>query len=321
MTRPADAVQIVPAGTLAYGMQLPVAAQSTVFAAPWEATAGSAEIRRIAEACDCAGFFYLGVSDHVCVPRTHAAAMSTAWYDTVATLGFIAAATRRLRLLSYVWVAPYRHPLMTAKSFATLDALSGGRVILGVGAGHLQGEFEALGIDFTRRGKLLDEAIDCIAAAWTDEFPEHSGPAWSVRDVGQRPRPVQRPRPPIWVGGSTKAALRRAAERGDGWLPQGAPEEGMPAAIAFLREHRRKVRGDAPIEIGMNAPWLYIGKASFDPGPNTRAGSAEEIAALLRSIRDLGVQHCGVRFRSRSCDELIEQIDRFGREVAPLLRA
>jgi hypothetical protein len=142
-----------------------------------------------------------------------------------------------------------------------------------------------------------------------------------VRDLAQRPRPVQQPRPPIWVGGSTRAALRRAAERGDGWLPQGVPEMGMPAAIAFIKEHRQRARGDAPIEIGMNAPWLYLGAPSFDPGPNTRSGAAAELAEIFRAMKRLGVQHCGVRFRSRSCDELIEQIERFGNEVAPLINA
>ena len=188
---PASAVQIVPKGTLVYGMHMPIAAQSTAFAAPWEATASTDEIRRIAQACDANGFFYLAVSDHVCVPREQATAMSTVWYDTIATLGFLAAATQRVRLLSYVYVVPYRHPLMTAKAFATLDALSGGRVILGVGAGHLKGEFEALGVDFTQRGKLLDEAIDVITAAFTEEYPTHSGATWTVRDLGQRPRPVK----------------------------------------------------------------------------------------------------------------------------------
>src|SRR5258707_15896665 len=105
------AVSIVPPGTLVYGMHLPITAQSTTFVQSWEAAAGTAEVRRIAEACDRNGFFYLAVSDHVAVPRSHAAAMSTVWYDTVATLGFLAAATQRVRLLSYVWVAPYRHPL------------------------------------------------------------------------------------------------------------------------------------------------------------------------------------------------------------------
>ena len=313
------AVQICPKGTLVYGMQMPVTAQSTVFAAPWEASAGTEEILKIAQACDANGFFYLAVSDHVCVPREQAKAMSTVWYDTIATLGFLAAATQHVRLLSYVYVAPYRHPLMTAKAFATLDALSGGRIILGVGAGHLKGEFETLGIDFTCRGKRLDEAIDAIAKALTDEYPEHDGSTWKIHGVGQRPRPLQQPRPPIWVGGSTKPALRRAAERGDGWLPQGVPEMSMPAAIEYIRTQRAKVRGDAPIEIGMNAPWMYVGSPSFEVPPTTRTGTGEALAAPLREMKMLGVSHCGVRFRSRSCDELVDQIHAFGSQVAPLL--
>ena len=312
-------VSIVPPDTLVCGMQLPVAAQTTSFVQAWETSAGTEEMRRVAEACDRNGFFYLAVSDHVAVPRSHAAAMSTTWYDAVATLGFLAACTRRVRLLSYVWVAPYRHPLVTAKAFATLDALSGGRVILGVGAGHLEAEFAALGVDFARRGALLDEAIDAVTAAFLDEFPEHHGPHWSLHDLGLRPRPVQQPRPPIWVGGSTKPALRRAAERGDGWLPQGVPDMGMPAAIAYIKEHRARSRGDASIEIGMNAPWLYVGRPSFDAGANTRSGSPAELAEIFHGMKRLGVQHCGVRLRARSCDELVEQIAAFGEDVAPLI--
>lgn len=316
---PRETVQIVPAGQLVYGLQLPVTAQSATFAAPWEATAGTNEILRVAQACDRHGFFYVAVCDHVCVPRSHAAAMSTTWYDVIATLGFLAAATQRVRLLSYVYVAPYRHPLMSAKAFATVDALSDGRVIVGVGAGHLEAEFAALGVDFRQRGRLLDEAIEAMAAALTDEYPEHAGATWSFREMGQRPRPSQRPRPPIWVGGSTPAALRRAAERGDGWLPQGVPEMGMERAIAFVRAHRAQVRGGAPIDIGMNSPWLYVGRPAFDCGPNALTGSAAELAEHLRRRKQLGVSHMGVRFRSRSCDELVEQIEAFGRDVGPLL--
>ena len=316
-----EAVRIVPPGAFAIGMQLPVAAQSTVFAAPWEATAGPDELLRVAQACDRAGFFYVAVCDHVCIPRERAAAMSTVWYDPVATLGWLAASTRAVRLLSYVYVAAYRHPLQTAKAFATLDTLSGGRVILGVGAGHLEAEFAALGIDFARRGKLLDDAIDVIAKAFVDEFPQHEGPVWKVHDVGIRPRPVQRPRPPIWVGGNTPAALRRAAVRGDGWLPQGTVRDQLPAQIATIREHRRRMRGDVPIEIGANSEWLYLGRPSFDLGPNSRSGSGDAIAASLLELRDMGVSHCGVRFRTRSCDELVDQIGAFAADVAPHLRA
>ena len=315
MPRAWPAVQVVPRGGLAYGMQLPIVAQSPIFAQPWEAGADAGDVVRIAQACDRAGFFYLAVSDHVCIPRDRATAMSTVWYDPVATLGFLAAATRHVRLLSYVYVLPYRHPLATAKAFATLDALSGGRVILGAGAGHLEAEFQTLGVEFTRRGRLLDEAIDVIVKAFLDEFPDHRGPTWTIRDVGLAPRPHQQPRPPIWVGGSTRGALRRAAERGDGWLPQGVPQMGLAEAIAYIR----RIRGDEPIEIGANSPWLYVGTPRFDLGPNARSGRGEAIAALLRDLQALGVSHVGVRFRTRSVDELLEQIDAFAREVAPHL--
>jgi len=316
---PREVVRVVPAGELVYGMQLPIQAQSTMFVAPWELTAGADELLEIARACDDNGFFYVAVCDHVCVPRERAAAMNTTWYDPIATLGFLAAATRRVRLMSHVLVVPYRHPLVTAKAFATLDALSGGRVILGVGAGHLEGEFTTLGVDFRRRGRMLDEAIELIAKALAEEYPEHDGAIWQVRDVGLKPRPVQKPRPPIWVGGSTPAALKRAAALGDGWLPQGTPRAQLPEQIAFIREHRKRTRGDVPIEIGTMSEWLYVGKPSFDVGPNTRSGGPQELAAHLRGLAELGVNHFGVRFRARSCRELIEQIAAFGADVAPHL--
>jgi probable F420-dependent oxidoreductase len=313
------AVQIVPPGRLAYGLQLPIVAQSTVFAQPWEADAGTTELVRVAKACDRAGFFYVAACDHVAVPRSHAGAMSTIWYDTVATLGFLAAATKHVRLMSYVWIPAYRHPLATAKAFLTLDALSGGRIVLGCGAGHLEAEFAALGVDFTKRGKLMDEALDVIVRAFLDEYPSHDGPTWRVHDVGLRPRPVQQPRPPIWIGGNTPAALRRAAAKGDGWIPQGTFRDQFPTQVATVREHRKKVRGDEPIEIAANTPWLYLGTPPFEMPAGSVTGSGEVIAASLRELAAMGADMCGVRFRSRSCDELCDQIDAFGRDVAPLL--
>jgi len=313
------AVQIVPPGRFVVGLQLPVAAQSTVFAQPWEREAGPVELARVARTCDRVGFFYVAVCDHVCVPRAQAAAMSTVWYDAVATLGFLAAATRHVRLLSYVYVPVYRHPLQTAKAFLTLDALSGGRVVLGVGAGHLEGEFRTLGIPFEGRGRRLDETLDAVVAAFLDEYPRHEGTLWTIHDVGLRPRPVQQPRPPIWIGGNTPAALRRAAVRGDGWLPQGTFRDQLPGQIAAIKQHRRKLRGDEPIEIGANSPWLYLGTPGFDVGPNTLTGSPDAIVASLLELKALGVAHCGVRFRSRSCDELCDQIEAFAADVLPLL--
>ena len=314
-------VTIVPEGELVYGMQLPIQSQSTLYAEPWEAKAGTDELVAIAQAADDAGFFYVAVCDHVAIPRVPAERMNTTWYDTFTTLGFLAGVTQRVRLLSHVYVPTYRHPLIASKAVMTLDSLSRGRAIFGVGAGHLQGEFEALGADFERRGPLLDEAIDVVRAALTDEFPKADGPTWPVADVGQRPRPVQQPRPPIWVGGSAKPSLRRAAERGDGWLPQGTPRAQMPEQIAYLLEHRKRTIGDEPIDIGAIVEFFYVGKPDWDVGSHCIAGPPEQLAESLRELHDLGVSHAQVRFRSRSASELVDQIQAFGAEVAPLLPA
>lgn len=294
---------IIPPGQLVYGIQLPVQSQSTRYAQPWETTCGIDELAAIARACDAAGFFYVAVCDHVAIPRPHDEVMSTTWWDTLTTLGYLAAITERTRLLSHVYVLPYRHPLVTAKGFLTLDAVSKGRAILGVGAGHVREEFQLLGVDFERRGQLLDEAIDVVRAAFEHEYPEHDGESWPVRDAGLRPRPVQPGGPPIWVGGSSRAALRRAADRGDGWLPQGPPEMGMRAAVQFIRDRR----GDVPIDIGVNT------------GPIDMTQPADQIATGLRRFASIGVNQLQVMFRASSVGEYCDLIEAFGRDVAPLL--
>ncbi len=299
---------IIPPGKLAYGMQLPIQSQSTRYAKAWEASCGIDELAAIAQACDRAGFFYVAVCDHVAIPKPHDEVMSTTWWDTLTTLGYLAAVTERTHLMSHVYVLPYRHPLMTAKGFLTLDAVSKGRAILGVGAGHVEDEFDLLGVDFAGRGKLLDEALEVVRAAFTDEYPVHDGPTWPVRDAGLRPRPVQTDGPPIWVGGSSKPALRRAATKGDGWLPQGPPEMGMAAAIDFIREQRAAALGaDVPIDIGVNT------------GPIDLTKPPEKIASFLRKFAAIGVNQLQVSFTSSSADDLCDQIGRFGSEVAPLL--
>jgi probable F420-dependent oxidoreductase len=312
----------IPEGTLAYGMQLPVQSQSTIYAEPWEADAGVAELADIARAADRAGFWYIAVCDHVAIPRPLDEKMSTSWWDTVATLGYLAAVTERTHLMSHVYVLPYRHPLMAAKSFLTLDELSGGRALLGVGAGHVQGEFELLGLDFDQRGRILDESIEVVRAAFTDEYPEIDTAGFHVADAGMRPRGVQSGGPPIWVGGSSKPALRRAADKGDGWLPQGPPEGGMRRAIAWLAERREENgRAGQPFAVGANAEILYLGDPWFETGPQHLTGDPEPMAERLRRYRDIGVDQIQIRFRSRSAAELCDQIDRFGAEVAPLLEA
>lgn len=311
-------VSTVPEGQLAFGVQLPIQSQSTIYVEPWETSAGPDELAAVARKADEAGFFYVGVCDHVAIPRPDDERMGTVWYDTVATLAWLAGITERVRLLSHVYNVAYRHPLVTAKAFATLDAVSGGRAILGVGAGHVEGEFDLLGADFSRRGRMTDDAIDVIRAALRSEYPKAETETWTVRDAGLAPRPHQE-EVPIWVGGSSRPALRRAAERGDGWLPQGTPRDRMPEQIAYLLEHRRRAVGEEPFDIGVIAEPMYVGAPEWDVGSYTLAGSPEHLAGKLRELAEMGVSHAQVRLRSRSLEELLDQMDAFGSEVAPLL--
>ncbi|WP_411135073.1 LLM class F420-dependent oxidoreductase [Streptomyces sp. C10] len=307
-------------GRLVCGMQLPVQSQSTLFAESWEAAAGPVDLVEVARVADRCGFAYVACCEHLAIPRRLAEAMSTVWYDPVATLAHLAAVTERVRLLSHVAVVGLRHPLITAKQYATLDRLSGGRLILGVGAGHVPEEFEALGVDFGRRGAVLDETVEALKAALgPDEFPKFAGKRFAFEGLGQAPRPVQTPRPPIWVGGSSPAAVRRAAERGDGWLPQGDPREQLPGQITRLRRLREAAGIEEPVVIGTIAEPLYVGEPGWAVGRRTLSGAPERIADSLREYRAMGVQQIQVRFRSRSREELTDQMVAFGSEVAPLL--
>jgi hypothetical protein len=183
---PADVVRAVPDGAVVFGMQLPIQSQSTLYVADWEKDSGPDELARIARAADDAGFFYIGVCDHTAIPRRLADAMGTIWYDTTATLAWLAAQTTRTHLLSHVLILAQRHPLRAAKELSTVDLLSGGRLIVGVGAGHVPEEYELFTGDFDQRGRHTDEAVSALARCFTDEFPVLPGPRFAAQD-----RPAQ----------------------------------------------------------------------------------------------------------------------------------
>jgi probable F420-dependent oxidoreductase len=301
---------LIELGTVVWGMQLPVQSQSTAFVQPWETSAGPIELSQAAAAADRAGAFYVAVCDHVAIPTPHDETMGGVWYDTIATLGWIAAQTQTTHLLSHVFVAPYRPPLVTAKAFSTLDVLSGGRAILGVGIGHVKAEFDLLGQDFHSRGRSLDDSLPVIREALANGEVDGA----LVHPRSPRPGGV-----PIWVGGSSERALKRAALLGDGWLPQGPPPMGMRAAIDLMRGERRALLGsDQPFDIGTNAGPVYVGEATWDCGP-TLTGTPRAIAARMSKYASIGANHIQVRFPARSVDELTDQIERFGNDVWPLV--
>ncbi|HQV59071.1 MAG TPA: LLM class flavin-dependent oxidoreductase, partial [Ilumatobacteraceae bacterium] len=192
----------VATGRRIVGMQVPVQTLSKSSSEPWERGASVADMGRAARQADAAGFDYLAVCDHVAIPEAVVEHNSTHWVDPIGTLGWLAAQTQRAMLLTHVYVVPFRHPRVAAKQFVTLDWLSGGRLICGVGVGHMVEEFAGLGVDYHRRGQLTNDGIKAIA-----KLMEHE---W-VDGLGVAPRPVQTPGPPIWVAGSSVPAVRRAA--------------------------------------------------------------------------------------------------------------
>ena len=210
--------------------------------------------RRVAQAAEAAGFDSVWTGEHVVLPDPRVppspAAPQTPFLDPLVALGHLAGATQRLRLATGIVILPQRNPLVLAKEVASLDVLSGGRAVLGVGAGYLHQEFAALGVPFERRGPRTDEYIDAMRALWSQEKPSFAGEFVSFGRIDAQPRPVQRPGVPIVVGGTSPGALRRAVARGNGWygfaldpaatrrclegLAKAATEVERPAALGHL---------------------------------------------------------------------------------------
>ncbi len=308
---------IVPPGAVAWGLQLPIQAQSTIFVEPWEAGATPDDLVAVAQAADRAGALYVGVCEHVAIPKPHDEPMGATWYHPFTTLGFLAGVTTSVRLLSHLIVLPYHHPLEVAKGFTTLDALSGGRAVAGVGAGHVEAEFALLGADFAGRGRWVERALPALRAALDDEYPALPDGDWGLDgSAAVSPRPVQAS-VPVWVGGSSRVAVRRAAQYGDGWLPQGVRRSDLPGVTARVRELRAAAGRPEAFDVGALVG-CYVGTPGWDVGP-AYTGAPDEIAARLRSWVEAGANQLQVRFRSRDRAELVDQIEAFGAQVAPLL--
>jgi len=278
------------------GLVTPIVSLNPRFTPPdWELEGGIDDIVAVTQAAESLGFAWVGCPEHVAVPEKAVAERGSRYWDPVATLAYLAAETTTIRLLSHVVVLGYHHPLAVVKRFGTVDLVSGGRFVLGVGVGTLRAEFSLLGADFERRGELADEAIRTIRAAWgrhTAEVPKPGGGTsrWVVEPSGASTEV------PIWVGGLTARSLRRALELGDGWVPFGLAADQLAEMLGRPGVAER-VAARSGFEVVL-AP-----EPPLDP-----VGDPAGAALAVRRYADLGATALALRFRHRSRSHYLEQM-------------
>lgn len=280
----------------------------------WSSWSGGASLGDIARLVEEAGFDGFSMSEHPYPDKEWLARGGHHAFDPFVSLTFAAAATTRIRVMTYILVAGYRNPFLTAKAAASLDLLSGGRFTLGTGAGYLKAEFDALGADFDRRGALLDEAIDAWKATWAGR--DHDGDEFGATGHIALPLPDTDGGPPIWIGGNGAAAQRRVVDVADGWMPMAA--SGEMAAITRAR----------PLEdVATLADWIAkvnkrradIGRGAadvsfvpFEAEGLASGGGAQFCAALgprLDDYAEAGVTWITIEPASRSLTDFRTDID------------
>ena len=276
-------------------------------------------IRHTAVRAEQLGYDSVWVSDHVVVPNANVDRIGEAIYDPLVTLAVVAGATSRVRLGTTVLIVPYRNAVVTAKMVSTLDALSGGRVVLGIGAGWMAEESAMLGVPFAERGPMTDEYLAAMRALWTSPAPSFAGKYTQFSGLHFEPKPLQKPHPPIWVGGHGRASLRRAAEIGAAWHPiNRSPEELRAGRAELARLCQARGRAVPPTVALRND--LGVLRPGRPAGTSIGGGSVlvGEPAALIERIDELagcGVEHLVIEFLASDGPDLDEQMVLFAERV------
>ncbi|MBM4406493.1 MAG: TIGR03619 family F420-dependent LLM class oxidoreductase [Chloroflexi bacterium] len=275
-----------------------------------------AGVEAVAKKADALGYDLVSCCDHAVIPAERNPDMGHRWFDALATLSYVAGMTSRVRVLTSVLILPYRSPFDVAKAYGTLDALSNGRLTLGVGIGHLVREFETLKANYTERAAVTDEYIQIIKALWSKDAAGYSGKYWTFEPMMISPRPVQQPHPPVWVGGNSTAAAARAARYGEGWHPFSITPGEYRDCTAVIRKVSAETKRQQPLTC--NAPVGSIAPAAVHksaiPGTLT---SAEETCAKIQEYLDAGATNIYANFRYRELSHLLESMDWFAKEVMP----
>jgi probable F420-dependent oxidoreductase len=292
---------------LRFGLITPVVSLVPGQCSPWEEAAGAAELREIARVADELGYHHLTCSEHIGVPTSAVKARGPRFYDQLATLGFVAALTHRIKLVTHIVVLPYHHPLAVAKRYGTLDALSGGRLILGCGVGSLKEEFELLGVDFDGRGVRYEEALEALRVSLGRRQPCFQGEHYRFSDFVIDPCAVQE-RVPIWLGGRTARSLRRAIALTDGWDPFGLDLEALARLITAAKEspewRARTARFDFVLGLERRVDL-------------TQPGQLEGTIDMIQKTRTAGATTINLLFSSKSLSHYLEQLELFKAEIAP----
>jgi probable F420-dependent oxidoreductase len=282
-------------------------------------------IARMAVAAEGAGFDAVFVTEHPFPGDQWLASGGHHALDPFVALTVAATATRRVLLQTNLLILAYRNPFLAAKAIASLDVISGGRALIGVGAGYLEPEYEALGVDMSERNDLLDEALWAMRAAWAGGTVSAEGRHWRVGGNTMRPTPLQQPGPPIWVGGNSGRAMRRAVEQADGWVPMLAPEgvsarvrsRAIPTVavlaerIAEAHRHAEEVGRTTPFDVAFSPPG-----AAMDPHSRDGVGRLVDTTAELAAA---GVTFLNAGVPGDSLDEFVENVTWFGNEVLPAI--
>ncbi|GMU77849.1 MAG: LLM class F420-dependent oxidoreductase [Acidimicrobiia bacterium] len=262
--------------------------------APWERDAGIDEVARIARAADALGYHHLTCSEHVGIPIAAAAVRGSTYWDPLSVFGYLAAHTERIRFATYVLVLGYHHPLELVKRYGTLDRVCGGRLILGVGVGSLQEEFDLLGAPFEGRGERGDDAIRALRASFGHAEPAYHGSHYDYDGFVIDPTSIQRP-VPVWIGGRTARSLRRAVELGDGWIPFGLSIDEAGVMLARARATEAWSARTTPLTIALQA-------GALDP-----IGDPDGTCAKVARLDAIGATMVEVSVRSRTVEECLDQ--------------
>lgn len=272
------------------------------------------------------GLDSIWVTDHVILPREIPLIYRSDMLDPLAVLPWLAGVTERIALGTSVIVLPYRSPLPVAKLLASVDVLSGGRLIVGVAVGWVEGEFAALGVPFGERGRRTDEAIELFRSVWTQEYPEVKTANYALTGLRASPMPLQKPRPPILVGGASGAAMRRAAWLGDGWHASGMPPANFRAGALAVANHWKDARRDGDPQLSLRIPILIDGvhrpavDAALLGTRHVLRGPLASIVRELRQYQSAGCGHAALEVSYSTYPAILETIDIIAEEIRPALQ-